>query len=91
VSAFASATPLEKSKKAKSVRKLAKRLLAARVRFLKARLSAATDPALEHVLAERAREIATVDQALSTLIARGVEAILKEFAPQEVVENLREP
>ena len=87
VAAFISASPEDKPKKAKAVRTLAKRLLAARVRFLKARLSSATDPALDEVLSERAHEIAKLEQALSTLISGGVPDILSEFSAQEASQT----
>lgn len=83
VAAFINANPAEKPKKAKAVRTLAKRLLTTRVRFLKARLSAATDPALDEVLAEHAHEIARLEQALSALVSGGVAEILREFSVQE--------
>lgn len=80
VQAFVDASPVEKPEKLKSVRALTKRLYTVRVRFLKAQLSAAADPACDTVLAARSHEIAKLEQALSLLTAGGMAQILKEFS-----------
>lgn len=86
VVACARAARVDKPKKAKAVRRLAKRLLAVRTGFLKAQLGAATSPALEDVLAQRASEIARLELALAQLTSAGIEQILEEFSASGPVD-----
>jgi len=80
VVALTRAASVDKPKRTKGVRRLAKRLLAARIRFLKAQLGAAISPATEDVLSQRAPEIARLELALASLTSAGIEQILTEFS-----------
>ena len=66
-------------KKWKAVTRLAEDLLAARLKLLKARISAASDVQSGVALAERAEEIESLKRRESRVRAGGIDAILKEF------------
>lgn len=76
---FAAETdPRVRRKKARSIQGLARRVLRARTRFLKARLSERKDPR-EEVRSARAKELASLRQRLEDTEQRGVVGILEEF------------
>jgi len=80
VTAFNNASPADRAKKAKAVRALAKRLLAARTRFLRAGIAASTDPATAEVVEEHALQLAKLEDMLAAVTRGGVEAVIREFA-----------
>ena len=81
------AAPQERERKVKNVRHLAKRLLQARLRLLKARLVRAREPRLTD-LASRWTDGADAVQAREmTTRAAGVNAILVEFGVEELVRS----
>jgi hypothetical protein len=80
VTVFSEASSADRAQKAKTIRALAKRVLSARTRFLKASIAAATDPATANVLKEHALHIAKLGDTLTVVTHGGVEAIVREFA-----------
>lgn len=80
VAVFNDASSNDRAKKAKTVRSLAKRLLLARARFLRAGIAAIADPATAEVLDEHARQIARLQDTLAAVTRGGVEAIIQEFS-----------
>ena len=86
IHAFTTATSeAELRSKAKSARNLAKRLLSARHRVLKARLVAALRVVTEEAHARRATEVESLRQREATLLQSGVQGILKEFAAPDAM------
>ena len=80
VSAFTEAqSDPERASKAKSVRKLAERLLLARRRLLAARRTAAQQVRSGEALAEREKEISRLQERAATLDEGGLRGILAEF------------
>jgi hypothetical protein len=86
VSAFRNAPTADRLRKGKAVRALAKRLCAARVHFLKAEITAATDPAMDDTQPGRARQIARLEEALSVVQQGGIPAILTEFSANDALQ-----
>jgi len=80
VAVFNDAEPTDRAKKAKTVRALAKRVFAARARFLRAGIAASSDPEIAEVLEQHALRIARLEDTLAALTRGGVEAIVQEFA-----------
>jgi hypothetical protein len=78
----------DRKKKAKSVQALAKRVYAARVRFLKAAIVAATDPATDEVVAKHTRQVTKLEDALTAVTRGGPEAIVREFSATAVQDLL---
>jgi len=74
-------------KAAKTVRQLAKRLLSARVRMLKARLSALQDASAGGTRDPESQELAPLRQRLAEAQAQGLAEILVEFSAKEALEG----
>lgn len=72
-----------REEKAKAVGRLAKRFMAARLKFLKARIAAAQEVQMGGKDARRAKEIASLKQRELLTREGGFEAILKEFGAQD--------
>jgi hypothetical protein len=80
VTIFGEASPADRTKKAKACRALAKRVLSARARFLRARIAATADPATTEIVDGNALQIASLEDALAAVTRGGVDAIVREFA-----------
>ncbi|HVU00883.1 MAG TPA: hypothetical protein VHE30_03995 [Polyangiaceae bacterium] len=78
VAALVTAPPADRARKAKAIRALAKRIYAARVRYIKARIFAATEPNIETV-SGRAIELARLRAELTTVQTQSLDGILREF------------
>ena len=90
VAAFANTTaPADRRKLSRSILALAKRVLSARVRYLKARLAAAEGAGMEEAVTARAKEIAGLHESLNSAERTGVEGILHEFAGARVLRSIR--
>lgn len=72
-----------RERRAKSVARLAKRLLAARLKLAKARIAAAEDVQTGVELARRSEEIASLKRREALVRQGGLEAILKEFGAED--------
>ena len=73
------ASSLDREKKAKTVKRLAERLMMARLKLMKARLAEAKDVQSGVALARRAGEIASLEQKYTMMQEGGLDAILREF------------
>lgn len=73
------------AKAAATVRRLAKRVLSARLRMLKSRLSALQDSKTERVAAD-SQEFAALSQRLAQAQGQGIADILSEFAVEEALD-----
>jgi hypothetical protein len=71
-------------KKAKALRRLAQRLLTARLKLVKAQLAAATDVQSGVALAQRAKQIAGLERKYEAMRQKDVVAILREFGLPDV-------
>ena len=81
----------ERRKKAKAVRRLAERVMRARMGLLKARISVAREAQMGGALAERSEEIASWQHQMEVIGDGGVPAILDEFgAPDATVPGTGE-
>jgi len=80
VAAFDAATEAEREPKAKAVHHLSDRLLAARMKALRARLSALREPGLKRASDSQVKQLRTREQELH---AQGVAGILREFGFHE--------
>ena len=76
VTAFDAAPDAERETKAKAVRHLADRLLTARLKALRARLSALREPGQKRASDSQVKQLQTREQEFH---AQGVAGILKEF------------
>ena len=85
VDVFRKADPADRSRCGKRVLRLAKRLHTARVRFLRAQLAAASDPATATVLERNAVHLVRLEEALSREQSDGFADILREFAVEDVL------
>ena len=72
----------DQAKKAKAVGALAKRVYSARVRFLKARIQAVSDPSIASAHEERGRELDRLRAALIHVERASVAGVLEEFSPR---------
>jgi hypothetical protein len=79
VGALKSASVVDRPRKMKAVRALAKRLYSARAHFLKTRVKSATELAPDKRRPPDPREVARLQEALNALTSGGVAAILAEF------------
>jgi hypothetical protein len=86
-SVFRKAVEAERPKKAKAVRALAKRLHAARLRFLRAQIRGASDHAITNVLTGHAQDLRKLEQAITVAEAEGVDGILREFLVEDAVQG----
>jgi hypothetical protein len=73
----------ERMKAAKKVRKLADKVLSARVRMLKTRLVVLGDAGATGAMPGYAKDLDTLRQRLADTRDQGVAAILKEFSAEE--------
>ena len=80
VTAFDAAPDAERESKAKAVHHLSGRLLAGRLKALRARLSALREPGLKRASDSQVKQLQTREQELH---AQGVAGILKEFGFHE--------
>jgi hypothetical protein len=87
VEAFRQAVPENRRRKnAKAVRRLAERLMCARMGMLKARIAVAREAQMGGVLAERSEEMASCQNQMEVIRGGGLPAILAEFrAPDAAV------
>ena len=84
VDSFGAAPPEDRARRIKPLRKLAERVLRARLQFLKAGLAAAERIPTAEALEKRARQIERLRLAQETARAGGVDAILSEFRLSEI-------
>jgi hypothetical protein len=80
---YRAATPgVERDKKAKAIKRLANRLLMARLKLTKARIAAATDIQTGVPFAKRENEITPLELRYEKMREDGLDAILREFEAQ---------
>jgi gamma-glutamyl phosphate reductase len=85
VKAFASASELDRERKAKAVRHLSERLLTSRLKVLRARVSALTEPGKQTAFGKQATRLQLREQELR---AQGIVGILKEFhVPDDICQS----
>ena len=87
-SVFRDSTAAARPRKAKAVRALAKRVHAARIRFLRAQIRKASDPAISEAKRVRAKEIAKLEEALALAQADGIDGILHEFSAGDARQTM---
>ena len=80
IQTFKTASEPERTVKLKAARQLSERLLAARRKALRARISALTQPGSKSLVEEQALHLRTREQELQ---AQGVDEILREFGAYE--------
>jgi hypothetical protein len=80
IQSFKAASEPGRAGKLKAVRQLSERLLAARRKALRARISALTEPGSKSLVGEQALHLRTREQELQ---AQGVDEILREFGIYE--------
>ena len=79
-SVFRDSAAATRPKKAKAVRALARRLHAARIRFLRAQIREASGPAVGEAKGAYVKNIAKLEEALEVVQADGIDGILREFS-----------
>jgi hypothetical protein len=73
----------ERRKKTKAVKRLAGRVMWARMQLLKARIAAAQEAQMGGALAERSKQIASLQHQAEVVLEGGISAILAEFGAQD--------
>lgn len=73
----------ERPKRAKAVRRLAERVLWARLRMLKVRIAAAREAEMGGATVERSQEIASLQDRAEVIRGGDLSAILAEFGAQD--------
>jgi hypothetical protein len=93
VEVFREAVPEDgRRRKAKAVRRLAERLMWARMGLLKARVAVAREAQMGGALAERSEEMASWQHQMEVVRDGGIPAILAKFgAPDAAVPGTGEP
>ncbi len=86
VDVFKAAKIEERPKKAKSVKKLAAKVLNVRLKIIKARRNE-TLPVKSEDWADRRIQIEHLDELAKKLTSQGVDGILREFGVRELIED----
>jgi len=88
ISAFRTASIDERSKKAKAIGNLVKRLISVRARYAKAKLVVASQVGTSEAMEHRAAEVATLNRKLELLKSIHPTVVLKEFGAEDLTDSL---